>query len=228
MDGTWRLLVLLPRKDQDAAPGLNAFYVLQASMMGHSCDVALLRVQVEDTVVAPQPMPLETGIPRTGQICLGMGYPETRIGDRSGLEIQIDELHLATARGRIEEVHPSGRDRSMVSFPAFRTDSHFPSGMSGGPVLDNTTQPRVIGVVSCSTADLNGPVPDLSYSSMIAPALKLPVPGLDGDETPLFNRLDSWFISLAGPTTTISSTDEGRLEVTWPEESGAKEGKARM
>jgi hypothetical protein len=105
--------------------------------------------------------------PMIGQRIAAFGYPRTKVRQLMDGEFKV-RLSPLTASGIVREMHPKGRDRSMLPFPCFRTDARMDAGMSGGPVFNESG--RVCGVVT-SSLDYDPAVPTVSYASMFFPAL---------------------------------------------------------
>lgn len=99
----------------------------------------------------PQVLPLQLGgwQPAIGEYVLAFGYPELKpsaaMDDYEVRAIIEDGLHCAY--GRITRLFPDGRD-SANSTPVFEVEANWPSGMSGGPVVNE--QGNVVGIVSRS------------------------------------------------------------------------------
>lgn len=86
------------------------------------------------------------------------------------------------ARGEVVELHPDGRDSFSINFPAFRADSRFVGGMSGGPVI-NEASGGVCGLVCSGFAGESDEVEHISYATMAVSMLGLGIPGdCSGDE----------------------------------------------
>lgn len=116
----------------------------------------------------PRVLPrFEVQPPMVGQQITAFGYPKTKVRQLVDGEYKV-QLAPLTAGGTVREMHPTGRDRSMLPFPCFRTDARMDAGMSGGPVFNEAG--RVCGVVT-SSYDYDPTVPTVSYASMFFPAL---------------------------------------------------------
>jgi S1-C subfamily serine protease len=141
-------LLLLPAgtADQASADRLVGVRISQAAWIDSFCDVALFRVDLRSVTDVPfegliKRLPLGIGEPAVGSTTVALGYTALQFGEDMGFDRE-----LRASLGTIEEVHNDKRDSSLSTFPTFRTDGLYPSGMSGGPVLDE--RGRVIGVVS--------------------------------------------------------------------------------
>ena len=114
--------------------------------------------------VLPQ---FEVQPPTVGERIEAFGYPRTKVRQVLDGEFKV-QLSPLTVGGIVREMHPKGRDRSMLPFPCFRTDARMDAGMSGGPVFNASG--RICGVVT-SSFDYDPAVPTVSYASMFFPAL---------------------------------------------------------
>ncbi len=140
-------------------------------------DIALLQVSLMEWNGEPVTLPalrLSPGLPEVGDVTFTFGYTHWSAVVRNEAHLHIDaELMVRASRGFIQEVYPLRRDNSMLTFPCFRLDARYDSGMSGGPVF-SAKRGGVIGVV-CSS---HGKSPDnqhTSYASLVVPALALQV-----------------------------------------------------
>ncbi len=86
--------------------------------------------------------------PRVGDTVIALGFPQidTFRGPQEEARTIIEEGMFA-AYGRVTVLLPQGRDRSTPT-PVFEVEANWPSGMSGGPVLNSAGE--VIGLVSRS------------------------------------------------------------------------------
>ena len=114
-----------------------------------------------------QPPPVDSSV-------LAIGYTEmnaTEITQNSDGTLTVHHAHrMLACQGAIQELHPNGRDRSFVPFPAFRANYPSPHGMSGGPVF--TEQGHVCGVVSTSYDLSEGGGADLLHASLLPDTLR--------------------------------------------------------
>jgi len=138
--------ILLPRglgNDADRR-SLVGVRVQGISLAESYSDVALMVINVRESglpvTTELKMQEITFGQPRLGDPCLALGYPQ-QLGPVS--------YTLQGSRGLIEEIHPRQRDRSLSTFPSFRTTGLFVPGMSGGPIID--TGGRVVGVISHGT-----------------------------------------------------------------------------
>jgi hypothetical protein len=111
---------------------------------------------------------LELLPPNEGERVSAFGYP--------GSTLTIDaEGHRtlkqspSTAVGEVVEVFRENRDRALLPYPCFRTNSRFASGMSGGPVFND--RGAICGVV-CSSVDFTETEEGhVSYASTLWPSM---------------------------------------------------------
>ena len=131
----------------------------------------------------PQVLPLQLRgwQPSIGEYVLAFGYPELKpSAEMSNFEIQaIVEDGLHCAYGQITRLFPGGRDSTNPT-PVFEVEANWPSGMSGGPVVNE--QGNVIGIVSRSLAP-DGNLPGAGYAACLPwiPEISRLTPHLDKD-----------------------------------------------
>ncbi|MGB0871648.1 MAG: S1 family peptidase [Solirubrobacterales bacterium] len=102
--------------------------------------------------------------PQAGDEFMAAGYSGLSTAINLAGSLQFDcPLHFS--KGSVLEVHHSHRDTAMIRFPSARTDAHFESGMSGGPVISGDGD--VIGVVSSCLPGEAGLVKSTSYFALI-------------------------------------------------------------
>lgn len=153
---------------------------------------------------------LRLSTPGIGESFMGIGYRRMtwEPGD-APRAYSVDYKYSAT-RGEVEELHPGGRDKTMLPHPCFRTSARLDAGMSGGPLMDHAG--RVFGVV-CSSYGLGENDDDhISYGSLIAPALAMMVDVRDPDGTDrrafLWELVEGGAISADQRGVTITRTPE--------------------
>jgi serine protease Do len=100
------------------------------------------------TFPVPLDLDLDLDLPQIGDQVVAIGFPQidTVNGEPDQVVTRLAEGMFASY-GRITALHSSGRSETNKT-PVFEVDTHWPSGMCGGPVLDALG--RVIGVVSSS------------------------------------------------------------------------------
>lgn len=132
--------------------------------------------------------PIELCVPKIGEYCAAIGYCAMDWTSSPG-KIYADNK-LGITMGQIRDVHIPRRDSHCLPFPCFRTDARFEGGMSGGPVIGQSG--KVVGVVCAGTKKIDEEDEDLSYASLIAPAMLMKFPNKDeaGDGEFLFGRID--------------------------------------
>ena len=74
-----------------------------------------------------------------------------------------------TSVGEVVQVFKDRRDRSMLSFPCFQTNSRFAGGMSGGPVVNDTGE--LCGLVCGSMQVENPGHSGTSYVALLWPSM---------------------------------------------------------
>lgn len=164
-------------------------------------DVAALAIVPENPTTSsnwPQ-LTLNADYPSVGDTVTGIGFPNT-----TTRVVPADEAKVAIAptsmSGIVADVHHEKRDGYMLTFPCFQTNAKFPSGASGGPVLDSHR--RVCGVI-CSGIDKADDDDHVSYASAVWPALALALDVPLGVDEP----------QKVPPYTLKSIADAGRLVV---------------
>jgi hypothetical protein len=157
--------------------------------------------------------------PMIGQSITAFGYPRTKVRQLMDGEFKV-RLSPLTAYGIVREMHPKGRDRSMLPFPCFRTDARMDAGMSGGPVFNDSG--RICGVVT-SSLPYDPAVPTVSYASMFFPALGIHFNEKKGQNAPktrfLRNEAETGAMNvsnLAWMTVTPSSGSAGKVSYFGP------------
>jgi hypothetical protein len=169
-------------------------------------DVALLVATFPDDIAPPITWPLRVARPRIGTTCVALGYTRMELEEHSW------RFQFASACGTITEIWWSKGD-GVNDFPSFRTDAYYPSGLSGGPVIDEDGY--VIGVVSNSWEPGRG-----HCSPLVALAeLALETTKADGESRHVRfgDLLGTDAVSAVGEGFTISRSTEG-VEIHWLEE----------
>ncbi|MBR1029393.1 serine protease [Bradyrhizobium liaoningense] len=109
------------------------------------------------------PLRLTGKWPKVGDEVMAIGFPELdSIQDRA-IDAEVLSERMYGSIGRVTAVLPSGREHRP--WPTFAVDSHWPGGMSGGPVFNRDGE--VIGLVSSS--DEPGSHDAQSYAFWFAP-----------------------------------------------------------
>jgi hypothetical protein len=128
--------------------------------------------------------------PKVGTEIVGFGFANSRVNAGSSVLTQID-LDPRSGTGTVLEIHHEIRDKVRLPFPCFRTNARFDGGMSGDPVLDNSTG-KVCGVVCSSLPATRDDEDHISYVSTLWPMAGIPVDVTDsgpsgGLPIPLFH-----------------------------------------
>jgi len=109
------------------------------------------------------PLRLTGKWPKVGDEVMAIGFPELgSIKDRA-IDAEVLSERMYGSIGRVTAVLSSGREHRP--WPTFAVDSHWPGGMSGGPVFNQDGE--VIGLVSSS--DEPGSHDAQSYAFWLAP-----------------------------------------------------------
>jgi hypothetical protein len=105
--------------------------------------------------------------PKKGSRISAFGYPGGKITlDENRVDI---ELKPHTAIGEVVEVHLNGRDKFLLPYPTFQTNARFDSGMSGGPVFDETG--RLCGLICKSIHPFTDNEDHVSYVALLWPSM---------------------------------------------------------
>jgi serine protease Do len=110
-------------------------------------DVCVLKTQPLKNELHTLPAGLDQE-PKVGDRVVALGFPEISALSSPRLRLSVTLVEgLYASYGRIVNLYPDGRDRTNKT-PAFEVEAHWPSGMSGGPVINENG--KVIGIVSRS------------------------------------------------------------------------------
>ena len=135
-------------------------------------DIALMQLRLPTNAETGKPlhMPqfrLGTRIPQVGEECVAIGYHAMDWQRATGIHTHDVAQKYSASRGRVRQVHLEGRDKSLLKFPCFETDSKFVGGMSGGPVIEGQTG-SAVGVIcsSFSVAEDESPISYISFGGI--------------------------------------------------------------
>lgn len=131
-----------------AIPGDNPINLMRGDDRPRPLDIAVLKTRDSQPATMAGTLPVKLGQgPRVGDIVVALGFPyvDTIHASPEGARTIISEGGLQAAYGTVTALHPRGRDRANPT-PVFEVAAHWPSGMSGGPVLNASGE--VIGLVS--------------------------------------------------------------------------------
>lgn len=113
-------------------------------------------------LVATLPIRLAGWRPRVGDWVVALGFPELDASPVDGPELHhLLSEGLHAAYGRVTAGHPRGRGTANPG-PVFEVEANWPSGMSGGPVINQAGE--VVGVVSRSI-EAEGPGPGVGFAT---------------------------------------------------------------
>lgn len=146
-----------PPLPKDAWRPLSAFYsefALESSPLLHKprqirnlTELARLTIPRSDRPGEPPylPLALSRSAPAIGDIVTGYGFAGLDVDQQGNGEERPIQQYLYQSSGAVIEVL-SAEPSSTMPWPRFRVAAEWPSGMSGGPVLDKSG--HVIGVIS--------------------------------------------------------------------------------
>jgi len=128
--------------------------------------------------VAPLPIRLSGRRPQVGDQVMAIGYPElTCLRRASEQTAMLFTERMYGAVGTITSLLPQGRGTSYP-WPLIEVQAHWRSGMSGGPVFNESGE--IIGLVSFSL-EPDGELPGVGYATDLAGVrLAQLVPTIDG------------------------------------------------
>jgi serine protease Do len=116
-------------------------------------DIAVLEVgnSIPEKMTGTLAVRLSGVGPRVGEVIVAIGFPELDCQpvDEEGMRYLLSE-GMSAAYGRITALHPTGVRNNPT--PVIEVEAKWPSGMSGGPVFNESGQ--VIGLVSRSWSDV--------------------------------------------------------------------------
>lgn len=172
---------------------------------GNQHDVAIMRLRGTDGDFPEYPE-IDVLPPRAGQAVRAYGFPRAEVDE-------VDEntfkwiTEPTVSKGMVLRICPAGRGDNVYTFPGFETTMRIEPGMSGGPVFN--AEGRLCGLVAGGLSAGEAGSPDLSYVSMIYPAMTLPFQG-KGFESAL---VGSYPLIVAGHFGIIRTANLTSLEI---------------
>lgn len=156
-------------------PEYALWEVMQAWVCTHT-DLALLHLAAAPTVSNPNAsigwrQPIVSPLPPSvGERIAGFGYRKSKIavsknsGGGNHYDLQDDPI---ASVGIVREIFAERRDSHNLPFPCYQVSARFDSGMSGGPVFDETG--ALCGLICCNIegSELEGE--PLSYVTTLWP-----------------------------------------------------------
>ena len=130
-------------------PGNNPLKALRGEADLEYLDLSILSASCPDPkLVANLPMVSRPRGPSVDDLVVAIGFPKINVfrGDQKSATKVIEE-GMHAAYGRVTRLFPNGRGETLPT-PVFEVEANWPSGMSGGPVIN--TRGEVIGIVSRS------------------------------------------------------------------------------
>ncbi len=211
--------LVVPRslRKPDDAYALQAIRIESVWVVVHN-DIAVITVDLSDFEFAPaDALVFGLGLdpPVIGDECCAIGYSsmETyRAVDDPNTVTWQGPLHASQAT--IEAIHPSGRDRAMLTFPCFRTSAFYAPGMSGGPIV--SSDGRVLGVVSASFERGGGTAYGALMGSILESELRLPTENGEMEDFD-FPSLIADKVVKTDNTSIVLNRDTDGLSLSWPD-----------
>jgi S1-C subfamily serine protease len=121
-------------------------------------DIAIMRVLAEWPEQRNACAVLTSRKPPAGALAHTFVFANTHIVGNEKVNIHMYPEHF---RGKIVEQFPSGRDRSLLSWPCYQLDFHLHPGASGGPVFDDRGE---VFAVNCMSME---PDRNIAYATSI-------------------------------------------------------------
>jgi hypothetical protein len=206
--------LLIPRdvSTPAAAQALHGVRIEDVSLAPEHNDIALLIVDLAGFEFPPTSaimFHLALAPPVVGEKCCALGYSEMSVGESAQPAPDTFGWQgpLHASQSVIEEVHGAGRDRSMMTFPSFRTSAFYESGMSGGPIA--RTDGRIVGVVSTSFGPDAGTAYGALMGSIIEMGVKLPSDAGEIEEFDFQRLINHNLVSVDDTTVTLNRSPEG-------------------
>ena len=140
--------VLVPHLDNDkpSRTHVAALRINGVSVAKHHSDVALIRCDKrtlqEGEQLAYSTTTIKVAPAVIDEVTLGLGFARHLVTEDFNFTRDFRASH-----GVVTELFDAGRGTNeLVNFPSFRTSAFYDSGMSGGPVIDQTG--KCIGIIS--------------------------------------------------------------------------------
>jgi len=154
----------------------NIWQVVNIYFSAHS-DICLLHVGAYNDTAAEYPnwkcFPVSLDPPSVGEKVIGFGFHATcldgsRVRRNGGCEhLELND-QASKSVGHVKQIYMLGRDSAMLPFPCFEVDCRFDPGMSGGLVINSTSE--LIGVI-CSSMIVEKE--NFSHVAMIWPVMAI-------------------------------------------------------
>jgi serine protease Do len=174
-----------------------------AAMQGrpdyHPLDLTVMQMTPTPAADLIATLPMKSRQPglRVGDVVVAVGFPEieTFKGTLADAVTTIREGMYA-AYGVVTRLYPEGRENNRLGTPLFEVEANWPSGMSGGPVLNKDGE--IIGLVSRSIAPEAGQKTGTGWATWFAPFSDFDkwLPSLDPDN-PCWRK--GWAVRRSAP-----------------------------
>lgn len=151
------------------------------SLSGHS-DLAILKLYPYCENAAKHTrwgtVPCTLIPPEVGDSVIGFGLHSMSFeGSRVNAEGKVEHIEMkakaSSSRGVVRAVYPQYRDRGMLPFPCFEVDAQFEHGMSGGLVINGSSE--VCGIVCSSFPKTEEHPTPSSYVATLWPMMAMKI-----------------------------------------------------
>lgn len=157
---------------------VGSFLIVRQVALRENLDIAILKIDVPVLKKTNQSLlagvKLDFSIPEIGSNLICAGFYQMDWNVISEEEKTVDmAIERAFSHGIVSEIHFPHRDKALLKFPCFRMDAEIASGMSGGPIFNETG--GVCGI-NLSSFDLGKPIKkgsQISYGAHISSLLFL-------------------------------------------------------
>jgi serine protease Do len=141
----------------------NPLTVLQNRDAENAADIAILRTERHPigSYVDSLPMRLSGKVPCVGDTVIAIGFPHLSSSTTSQGLHELSNLEMQAGYGKIVNLHPNGNTKTNPT-PVIEVEADWVSGMSGGPVFNESGE--AIGLVSRSLSPGGDSVVGTAYA----------------------------------------------------------------
>jgi hypothetical protein len=197
------------------------------SVAKHHSDVALIRCDKrtlqEGEQLAYSTTTIKVAPAVIDEVTLGLGFARHLVTEDFNFTRDFRASH-----GVVTELFDAGRGTNeLVNFPSFRTSAFYDSGMSGGPVIDQTG--KCIGIISDGLDRVEG-LPDVGHATPVAclGELGMQLEADDGSnkEWSMLQMVAGKLVSLSEDSWDVTLVFEGGTHLEWSPPKGSAEGRS--